>query len=771
MDLKQETQKVESRGLTLWVNSNKYYIALFFLIAAVYANSLFNGFVWDDEYLIQKNPYITDIKNIGNIFNPKFEMYKLPLYQGLYRPIRTLTFMIDYQIWGLNPFGFHLTNIMLYIVFVFLLFYFFKNVLKIKELYAFFAALVVGWHPVMTGNVAWIKDRHDIIIAIIMLLIFIYFKRKKIGYVVFLFIVGMLTKESTVAAPVYILFFWLFMQIRNNGRLDIAKILKKNDFKYVLSLVILLLVVGFLLLMAKSIIMNSGLLTANLASRSDKDLFGLYTLNGVDLKTYTATMSRIILKYFQLIILPIRQNADYQFPLYHNINLALLGLYLGSIIFSGYLFLKGNMIGAGFSFIFISMVPYSNIVPLPRMIAEKYLYFTVIGYGIIISQVIKWIFEKNKKLLFYVFLVYLLFFGLKTVSRNLDWKDNETLWKSVLKLKPSARSYLNLSNTYADEGLFDLALENAQKSAQAVKNDYRIYESLGDLYLNKSVFNQAVFNYKKALKFIDNKQMKSDIYNKIGVSYFYAKDYKNAEYAYKKGIEKDTGNVSLYENLATLYSVMGKTNKSIELRARAHKIDKSITPPLTQLGVRAHMQNKIDTALNYYNEALAQGEKSFTLFFNTAYIYFSRGQLKKAEFYFKKALSINPQHLNTLNNLGLISQKTGKVGDALKYYEKALTVKKDFAPARYNLARLYYNIRDYDDALNNFLYFLKKIDNNHGFVNYYVAMIYLKQGKSEKALVYFNKVLKMKNVPDKTLRFAGQMVKQLNAGRGLLTTP
>src|SRR3989304_4078349 len=84
------------------------FLLLIILPVLLYANSFKNGFVFDDLPLIVENPGIRSLGNIPGM---------LGVYTGdpSYRPLRFISYAIDYYFWGLNPVGYHLSNIIFHI--------------------------------------------------------------------------------------------------------------------------------------------------------------------------------------------------------------------------------------------------------------------------------------------------------------------------------------------------------------------------------------------------------------------------------------------------------------------------------------------------------------------------------------------------------------------------------------------------------------------------------------------------------------------------------
>jgi len=140
------------------------YIAILIIVCLSllnYLNSLSNKFVYDDEFVIVNNYFIKTWDNFPRLFNKDYFRYAEELS---YRPVVTLSYFIDYSIWGLNPFGFHLTNLLLHTlnsVLIFFLFTYFLN----NRTVSFVAALLFVCHPILSETVNAISYREDLLTA------------------------------------------------------------------------------------------------------------------------------------------------------------------------------------------------------------------------------------------------------------------------------------------------------------------------------------------------------------------------------------------------------------------------------------------------------------------------------------------------------------------------------------------------------------------------------------------------------------------------------
>ena len=185
------------------MNNRKYILVLILAGIAAYLTSFQNNFVWDDIGLISINPYIKNWKHIGDIFT-SFLHHKTGEGGTFYRPIVSLSFLIDYSIWKGNPVGYHLTNLMFHIVNAILLYKIIFTLFK-EEKTALFTSLLFVVHPIHTEAVTYISGRADPIAALFLLSSLLLFitcgnqnKFKDMFFAAVFYILALLTKEYAV---------------------------------------------------------------------------------------------------------------------------------------------------------------------------------------------------------------------------------------------------------------------------------------------------------------------------------------------------------------------------------------------------------------------------------------------------------------------------------------------------------------------------------------------------------------------------------------------
>src|SRR5712671_6675002 len=205
-------EQSESNKL-LWVGA----LLVLALTFAAHVHGLRGQFVeWDDTNHITRNVAIRalTLENLGL-------MFAHPIAK-LYCPLTWLSFAIDYQIWGRDPFGYHFTNLLLHVANTLLVMMLVYELLKDRSpqatIIAALTAALFGVHPLRVESVAWATERKDVLYALFYLLSLIAYlrwttTRKSAAYwcCFGFFVVAALSKSAAVTLPVVLLLvdvFW-----------------------------------------------------------------------------------------------------------------------------------------------------------------------------------------------------------------------------------------------------------------------------------------------------------------------------------------------------------------------------------------------------------------------------------------------------------------------------------------------------------------------------------------------------------------------------------
>ncbi len=195
---------------------------------AVFLPSMTGDFLWDDKTLISENPNLLSpdflkkflFSPFGSISGLDENSVQLEKSKQFYRPLTSLSYWIDYKIWNFNPGGFHLTNIILNMINVFLLFLILMTISQ-RIPVSFWGALLFSVFPFHFENVSWISGRTDLLaflFASLSVLCFVNYSKKKnhlslVLSVVFYFF-SLLSKECGVLL-ILVFFFFLYFKERN----------------------------------------------------------------------------------------------------------------------------------------------------------------------------------------------------------------------------------------------------------------------------------------------------------------------------------------------------------------------------------------------------------------------------------------------------------------------------------------------------------------------------------------------------------------------------
>jgi protein O-mannosyl-transferase len=144
--------------------SSKEQILIIYIVLAAIALAVFwqvnqYDFVYDDVV------YVTQNRNIQSGITPEGLRWAFSTkYADLWTPLVWISFMVDYQLFGLNAGGYHMTNLILHIMSTLLLFWLFNRMTGAIWKSAFVAALF-ALHPLHVESVAWIAERKDVLSA------------------------------------------------------------------------------------------------------------------------------------------------------------------------------------------------------------------------------------------------------------------------------------------------------------------------------------------------------------------------------------------------------------------------------------------------------------------------------------------------------------------------------------------------------------------------------------------------------------------------------
>jgi len=488
-------QENQSRSWTKYLP----YFALFTFVLLLYMPVLNAPFIWDDEVMVLGNPLIKSWYYINDIFLSSAFGGKLSS-NSFYRPIQILTFLINFQFSGLDPFWFRLTNVIIHASSTLLVYQLFKH-FNLTTKASFISALIFGIHPVHLECTTYISGRGDALYLLCCLGSFLCLLRNGLFWkiaCILLFLIAVITKENSIILPFLILIYmWK------------TKIYKKSFWiSLSIQFCIALVYVAPRLIPAwsghQTEIPLSFIAQANLFER-------------------LLTLSYLLPTYLRLLIFPYPLHMEYLTVIkdWSNIYiwvwfpLSIFGL--GSLYF---LIKDKSYYYAGLLWFFIGLAPVSQVlIPLAATLREHWVYMASIGYFLILGKLLM---DYPKIGMGIAALLIPLYTGF-TLDRNKDWMDPMQFYTHDLLHEP---------------------------------NSFLINNNIGVLHYRNGNFKEAETYFEKAI-YVSPAPGYSISYNNLGVLKMKKNDMKTAENYFATSASID-GNAEAYTNLVKIKIIENK---------------------------------------------------------------------------------------------------------------------------------------------------------------------------------------------------------------------
>ena len=597
---------------------------------AVYGNSLNGQFIWDDKQLIQDNNYIKDGgKSIGHIFTNSLRASSDGSTTS-FRPMQTFTYLIDYSIWHINVFGYHLTNVFFHILAALVIFWL-GQILFRDLLLSFLTAFLFVLHPVHTEAVAYISGRADPMVLFFMVLSFcLYLKnvsRPVILRTVLMclsYLCALLSRENGLILPVLILFY----------HFTFKKSIAKKNF--------------------------AGIIVTSLVYILWRGVVFKGTVSDMPMETTlwqrTPGMFVALANYIRLLFAPFGLHMEYGGLLFYWSEPK---IYIGLALFLGILFLargkrEEKLIFFSIGWFLITLFPLSNIYALNAYMAEHWLYMPSIGFFLLIASFIAAVYRERKYRLCAVALCVglTLYYGGMTIYQNYFWRDPIRFYKRMLKFNPeSMRLYNNLASEHikaGKEGDLIALLETAMKIDPT--NEV-VYNNLGIAYKRLGMPQKALDVYEKAIAL--NPEYGLAYYN-AGI--IYANTMRNLDKAIpllKKAIEKDSSLYQGYHKIGLIYLNQDKRGEAILMLKKAIEINPDAWEVYRSLGYYHMSEGDLGGAIENYKKAIELNPQYFEAYGDLAVVYFRKGQIPLAKEYYDKAAALgyqNPELMKALKS-------------------------------------------------------------------------------------------------------------------------
>ena len=479
-------------GSRLWRPDLLYPCLLVAVVLGLYWNTLGHEFVHDDLTLIQQNRTVTELR-WGEILSHR-----------VYRPVRTLTYALNYWVDGLDPTGYHLFNLLLHALNSLLVYWLFRAVTGRRTL-AIAGALLFAAHPGQTAAVAYVSGRKDLLAAFFILagcLSFLSYRdtarRRYLLLCLACLVVGVLAKELVIVLPVLLLILDLCRtdRSRDPGRepvtVRVLRTLLRSRLAYALGFVLAAASFYYALFLSP-------------ASRME----GLW---GGSLAAHAGTCFKLFSHYLRLALFPHPLIADYTgdvfalSPGFADASTLLAVLLLAAFVAVAVrIYPSRPLVSLGMGWFLTALVPVLQILPFHELAADHFLYVPLIGACLVGGVAVDYVSRERgyRELAVGVMGLVFIVFSVRTMGRNRDWADVETLWRATAEQAPrSYRAHSNLAVTYMGKKP-DLALKHVRRALELDSSRALEWSNLGALYVQLAERARARKQYDLASNLLD----------------------------------------------------------------------------------------------------------------------------------------------------------------------------------------------------------------------------------------------------------------------------
>jgi protein O-mannosyl-transferase len=664
-----------------------YVLAILALVLTSYHNTLGKGFVLDDVFLVYKNPVIKNWHNIYHIFAMDYWEHMGFKHTGLYRPLVMASFLAEFSISGLNPFLYHLDNVLLHFLCSVLVYLNLKLMLGEEDGTPLVAAMLFAVHPVHTEAVAWISGRAELMWSFFALLSALVFLKKPgrpaaVLLSSFLFLLALLSKEGAVILPVILAVYLVVFEKPAPGRSRTSQLFRRL-YPYAVVFLFIYLPIRFAVLKAAG-------------PAGEARMLGHDTGYEVFL-----TMCKAFSHYIRLSFLPFDLSMDYMFPapetIFRFVVLLPILILAATAAFASRLLQYSRAVFFGIILFFTALLPVSNIIPIGIIMSERAMYIPVLGPCIILGAIISracggGLQSTGRRIAGLALALLLLMFTVNTATRNPFWSNDEeylTYRVKLLKRRLAADrtysyNYYLLANTYVKLGDYGPnALDNALEAAKIAPENPLTHSLLALIYSHNSMPEEALDEALKSL--VINPENADTLNLAASILYTLQRD-DEADTMLDKAFSIGPAKPDFYLTRCDILFKRGEKDKALLELQRGSALFPDDPSLYFKQGVLLGSEKRFDEAIEKLNMAAEFSDDDPDVCYLLGAAYAGKGDTKAAAAELKKALRINPGNKEALALLERINRIGAR--PVIAYVHRKHGNKKPFLRQRRGVSHL-----------------------------------------------------------------------------------
>jgi protein O-mannosyl-transferase len=691
---------------------------------AAYWPALHGEFIWDDA------SWTTDVLGLLKNFPGLETMWSNPVALQQYYPLSGTTFWLDYQFWKLWTFPYHLENLLLHLVSVFL---FWKLLHRLEVPGAWLATGVFAFHPVMVESVAWITERKNVLSLVFFLgALLAYGRFNSFGQAgpasprrwgayalaLVLLALALLSKTATFSFPAVVLLIGWW----KNGRVEWPRDIRPS-----------------LPFFAMAIGMSAA--TAWLETNH---------VGAAGWEWNLTFPERCLIAghafWFYLGELFYPSNLCFIYPRWHP-DTGSFWQWLFPATATGALFLLWlgrNRLGRGPAtalFYFVgTLFPVLGFMNAYGMryafVWDHWVYLSSLGIIALTAAALAQLAEHFKKtnLLPFFAAALLPLLALLTWHQSAMYADLETLWRTTVAKNPAAfLAYNNLGYILMEKNQVPAAVTCFEKSLAINPKFGESHNNLGDALIRLGRTNDAVLEFKQAVELdptsaasyynwgdaclemqhtdeavthfqkavaIDPQFTKA--YNNLGVALMRGGRTLEALVSFQKAVELEPDFADAHNNLANLFLEQNQTNEAIVEYERAIQVSPDFAPAHRGLANVLVRQDRVDEAIDQYLEVVRIQPDDFEVHYNLGVLLALRARLDEAAAHFQNVIRLKPDYANAHGNLANVLVGQNKLDEAVGEFQQTLKLEPNSDQAHFKLGLALEKLSRKSEAIQQF---------------------------------------------------------------------
>jgi protein O-mannosyl-transferase len=619
--------------------------------------------ILDHEFLnYDDNQYVTENPQVQTDFTRESIFWAFTAsYASNWHPVTWLSHMLDYQLYGLNPRGHHLTNLLLHTANALLLFLVLVRMTGAVWQSGFVAAMFT-LHPLNVESVAWVAERKNVLSTLFWLLTLWAYIRyteksgiKRYSLIILFFALGLMSKPMLVTLPFVLLLmdYWPLGRWRlqeTTATLPATQTSNGNQRSGVLQLIgekipLLLLVVG-------------SCLTTIKFQESGGALESLH-YNSLSSRITNALVS--YLEYIKHMLCPRELAVFYPHPLdalpvWKGVlcGIALVGITIWVVR----QVCQAPYLAVGWFWYLGTLMPVIGLVQVgEQAMADRYTYIPLIGLFIAVAWglpelLANWRY-RNRALFISTALLIPVLMTL-TWQQTSHWKNSITLFKRAVAVTDTKYPgfvvvHNNLGIALSQEKQFQEAIANFREAIRLQPNYAEAHNNLASTLGDQRKFIEALAHFQEALRLKPN--------------------YAEA-----------------HNNLGNTLSAMMNFEKAVAHYKEAIRIQPDYSEAHFNLGNTLGKQKEFEKAIAHYKEAIKLQPKFSRAHNNLGSTLFQQGKFTESISHFETAIALDPGYVEAHNNLGSALGQQGQFEEARAHFDMALELDPGYSNAHKNLA-------------------------------------------------------------------------------------